>query len=338
MFNKKAIGTLQVVTLIFASTAVAQQKAPAKQAAKQPIFDISSAPACASDSDVRSRIEWRQLSAAQQKEYTTAVQCLRKSGTGKNGEPTMSADFAKTHEVAAANNWAHGSPVFLPWHRIFVGLYEQALRSTCSYQAPLPYWDWSFDAGNLEKSQVISDFGGNGDRAKGFCVTSGPFADSNESSCIKRDLQGNFENQAEGAAKVRGEGGVSWSWIEMQNDIATSTNMAAVGRTLEFGAHAAIHNFVGGENGDMTRLARSARDALFYMHHTNVDRWYSEWQDANPTLAGQYNGKDLAGKAVSSTDTMFFNNMGSDVPVSKGLRTGKGTNGLTVSLRSCLQP
>jgi hypothetical protein len=43
-------------------------------------------------------------------------------------------------------NLAHGGPVFLPWHRMFlIRLEEQLQRVTSDAEAALPYWDWAAD-------------------------------------------------------------------------------------------------------------------------------------------------------------------------------------------------
>jgi hypothetical protein len=43
-------------------------------------------------------------------------------------------------------NLAHGGPVFLPWHRMFlIRLEEELQRVTADAQTALPYWDWAAD-------------------------------------------------------------------------------------------------------------------------------------------------------------------------------------------------
>jgi len=37
----------------------------------------------------------------------------------------------------------HGTGFFLPWHRIYVQAFEDALRSKCGYTGVQPYWDWT---------------------------------------------------------------------------------------------------------------------------------------------------------------------------------------------------
>ena len=37
----------------------------------------------------------------------------------------------------------HGTGFFLPWHRLYVKTFEEALRKKCGYWGVQPYWDWT---------------------------------------------------------------------------------------------------------------------------------------------------------------------------------------------------
>jgi hypothetical protein len=53
----------------------------------------------------------------------------------------------------------------LPWHRYFLNLFEDALRTDCGYQGTQPYWDWNLDTADWSKSPIfdpVRGFGGNG--------------------------------------------------------------------------------------------------------------------------------------------------------------------------------
>lgn len=84
---------------------------------------------------------------------------------------------------------------FLPWHRYFTSVYENALRNECNYTGAQPYWDWTLDVSSTSAflaSPVFHPkfgFGGNGPyiagnasdafevpgRTGGGCVKDGPF-------------------------------------------------------------------------------------------------------------------------------------------------------------------
>ena len=69
---------------------------------------------------------------------------------------------------------AHGGPMFLPWHRLFLLHFENALREVSGKHVTVPYWDWTDPASS---PVVFAEdlMGGDGDPADGFAVTTGPF-------------------------------------------------------------------------------------------------------------------------------------------------------------------
>jgi tyrosinase len=69
---------------------------------------------------------------------------------------------------------AHGGPMFLPWHRLFVLRFEDALREVTGKPITVPYWDWTDPTSTA--AVFADDFmGGDGDPDEGFAVTTGPF-------------------------------------------------------------------------------------------------------------------------------------------------------------------
>ncbi len=57
-----------------------------------------------------------------------------------------------------------------------------------------------------------------------------------------------------------------------------SKKFSAFQRSLELGAHAAIHIAIGGT----MNSSSSPADPIFFLHHANLDRIWSEWQVKNP--------------------------------------------------------
>src|SRR5262249_23259254 len=45
--------------------------------------------------------------------------------------------------MSQAMTMAHGGPMFLPWHREFTLLFENALRDVSHKDITVPYWDWT---------------------------------------------------------------------------------------------------------------------------------------------------------------------------------------------------
>ena len=69
---------------------------------------------------------------------------------------------------------AHGGPMFLPWHRLFLLRFEKALREVSGKPITVPYWDWTDPASTA--SVFANDFmGGDGNPDDEYAVTTGPF-------------------------------------------------------------------------------------------------------------------------------------------------------------------
>lgn len=69
---------------------------------------------------------------------------------------------------------AHMNPAFLPWHRIYLDLFERALSDVYGKTVTIPYWDWT-DPSSVNAVFTNDFMGGNGDAAQGYAVTTGPF-------------------------------------------------------------------------------------------------------------------------------------------------------------------
>lgn len=84
--------------------------------------------------------------------------------------------FVKWHKDAfnCATQTAHVGPNFLPWHRQFLLLLEQALSEAAGKPIAIPYWDWTNPAATT--AVFRDDFmGGDGDPEARYAVRSGPF-------------------------------------------------------------------------------------------------------------------------------------------------------------------
>lgn len=137
------------------------------------------------------RKEWRELTDAEKAEYLRAAVCLRdlpkQKYTDADAVTTLMDDLVYTH--LSLNTDIHFVANFLPWHRWYVQLHEDLLRTECGFTGTQPYWDWSIDADarDMPHSPLFdadTGFGGNGRRTgsadAGFrhCVTDGPFANT----------------------------------------------------------------------------------------------------------------------------------------------------------------
>ncbi|RKP00838.1 hypothetical protein CXG81DRAFT_12738, partial [Caulochytrium protostelioides] len=278
-------------------TVVAQSTTAAAASAASPIAGVPSGGQCASP---EMRQEWRQGTEAQRQAYLSAVKVL-KSRTGSSGSITNPAtaswdDFVKVHWDHVAE--AHGVPAFLPWHRAYLHMFHQALKSV-DPTVPLFYWDWRLDSQNLAGSDILgaSAFGGGG-AAPDYCVTTGAFAGwqvafpasptrPNTNACLARQF--NF--------------GAGYDPTAIANMYTISGDFETLRSKIEGGPHGTIHNGVGGPWGDMTQMY-STNDPLFFMHHGMIDKLWHDWQVQCEDFQRSYQGKNPDGSTAATTDVL----------------------------------
>jgi tyrosinase len=130
------------------------------------------------DADSLVREAAQDLSAAEKKTFTDAILELKEMRSPVKGYEDLSYydTFVKWHKDAfnCDEQTAHMGPNFLPWHRHFLLLFEQALEKAAGEPVAIPYWDWTDPEST---TAVFRDdlMGGNGDVEKGYALTSGPF-------------------------------------------------------------------------------------------------------------------------------------------------------------------
>ncbi|KAI9330094.1 hypothetical protein BDR26DRAFT_807595, partial [Obelidium mucronatum] len=231
------------------------------------------------------RQEWRKMSSVSQSRFLDAVNCLMNTESilDLNHKVSRSVfdDFAFAHFSLV--NKVHGTAQFLPWHRTLILLFEFALQDFCSYSGTLPYWDWTLDAQNPSMSPIFSDsaFGGNG-QSPSNCIQTGCFSNAtviiNHESpqCITRTFQ-QLNNGMLGSA---------YTSSIVENLVGTST-WGPFSQTIYSGPHAAVHNALGG---DFSFPPAAGNDPLFYVHHSMIDKIWSDWQHMNPSQAATYYG------------------------------------------------
>nr|ATU82297.1 tyrosinase [Macrocybe gigantea] len=234
------------------------------------------------------RMEWRALNVRQRKNYIAAIQCLQHQVATSSfvGVKTRFDDFQALHIHLA--DQVHFVGHFLPWHRRFVGVFEQALRDECGYTGAQPYWDWTKDASDATRFQSSpvfdshAGFGGLRGDANG-CVANGPFRNYTLSlgigqvvndHCLTRNFRKDvlpFLTMMQ-VANTTKQPTFEQFRTELEGDPASTPKI-----------HDSGHLVIGG---DMSDLYSSPGDPLFYLHHANLDRIWWLWQqeDASKRL------------------------------------------------------
>ncbi|KAF5519311.1 Tyrosinase ustQ [Colletotrichum aenigma] len=230
-------------------------------------------------SNPSTRVEWRDLHDDQKSSYIEAVKCLKDTPSrlsSDSGSASLYDDFANVHRQL--DSGIHFVSSFLPWHRWFLWLFEQALQNDCNYDSTIPYWDWTLDYAAGAFSPVFdadTGFGGDGDEST-LCIASGSFVDFNVSTpdnhCLQRKFDMSLLEQYNSPSEV--------------NTTLEYSSYSAFRPGIESGLHRGGHGAIAG---DMANNY-SPNDPVFFLHHGAIDRVWWEWQSANSSRLTEYSG------------------------------------------------
>src|SRR5216683_2521275 len=156
--------------------------------------------------------------------------------------------FVDLHDmdIAAGMHYQHGTERFLPWHRIYLILLEQQLRAIHP-DVYIPYWDWTVDRG-----------------FPSWLAGYTPTVTTPAQGAITVTRSPHDPNFLPTVAEI--------------GNVMANNNFANFRGQLE-GYHGSVHVWVGGTMG---AIPTAPCDPVFFMHHANIDRIWSQWQAANP--------------------------------------------------------
>ncbi|KAK8074232.1 hypothetical protein PG994_005131 [Apiospora phragmitis] len=241
------------------------------------------------------RVEWRDLNDQDRDGWVRAVKKLM--DLPASGAFTASGAQSRYDDLVAVHyqmtESIHGVAQFLLWHRYYLHLFEDLLRSEAGFTGPLPWWDETRDAGNFAKAPMFTSaylgaaqLASNG---QGFCVTDGAFANKQltvgGTQCLARGVDESATSNC------------NQDFINTCNSHPTFSDMAGC---AELGPHAYGHNGVGAV---MAGVPTSPNDPTFFLHHGFVDHAYRIWQIADPNnRLTQINGcADKANPCTAAT-------------------------------------
>ncbi|RKP23830.1 hypothetical protein SYNPS1DRAFT_18034, partial [Syncephalis pseudoplumigaleata] len=215
------------------------------------------------------RREVRDLTRTQWDRFVRAVNKIMTDSTPSTYDKLTSMHIKHAYEV-------HHSPMFLPWHRKYIKLFENELRKHDKSIA-IPYWDWSVDSQHPHLSPVLSPlyYGGNG-RGRHHCVPDTPFAKyrpryvvGNDYPCISREY--NDGNKLSPFSSTE----------DLARITASSESMVWFYPRLEARPHAAVHLNLGNQFSGPS----ATNDPIFFAHHAFIDHLWALWQRRRPEHA-----------------------------------------------------
>lgn len=245
------------------------------------------------------------LSPAERAEFVNTLLGMKK--VASQFDPALSAyDYFVDLHVQAfeGHSGAHMAPGFLPWHREYLHRFELEMRRVSGNpRITLPYWDWT------EPTSVQAIFsedflGGDGDASQQYFVVSGPFRKGNWTMAANYDdTDDEFDNVIDDSTPLLNTGlqrrfdqngdvnlPVAAHVDSLLNvwrpyDAAPYSHKSDINRSMRnymegfwpqgSSMHNAVHVWVGGQ----MQTASSPNDPAFFLHHTNIDRLWSQWQE-----------------------------------------------------------
>ncbi|RYP10781.1 hypothetical protein DL765_007992 [Monosporascus sp. GIB2] len=234
--------------------------------------------------------------------YTKAVECLIETPDlyqNISGAKSLFDSFGVLHYYQTPYAY------FLLWHRAYIWVFEENLRTVCGYTGPFPYWEWGLDAGGVEQSPLFdgspTSMGGNGEKVNGSqgmfpggtgggCVKEGPFSNytvnlgpltardplAHNPRCLKRDLN---TQMCRSFASLKNTTEVM---LESPNIELFQANIQGDFRYPEsrkwgMSVHGGGHFIAAGDPGGDFYF--SPLEPVFYLHHGQIDRMYFVWQN-----------------------------------------------------------
>jgi tyrosinase len=182
-----------------------------------------------------------------------------------------------------ANVWGtcqHGNLNFLPWHRMYINLYEKTLRKQSGdSKFSLPYWNYYDERSNDGKGLAIP--------ALARKSASDPLYDAWRTP----GLNDNSTSITVQTASAR----QAFAF----NDFTNFSN------NLQNQPHGAMHCAVGTgcATPDMGFVPIAGLDPMFYMHHANIDRLWQCWLDRK--AGGQKQDLAWAKKNLGMPDSWY---------------------------------
>ncbi|KAF2645886.1 Di-copper centre-containing protein [Massarina eburnea CBS 473.64] len=234
------------------------------------------------------------MSDTEKAAYIDAELCLM-------SQPPQLFDFAQNrwdelvYGHVINSNVIHNVGGFLPWHRLYMRVHEKLLQDECGYTGAQPYWEEALDVDDLASSVVFDPDTGFGGFGNGSCVTDGPFTQL-ELHITQYTNYGNYC-----LTRSMGENIFQGATLSSISECLNTTTYDDAYDCFQQDPHTAGH---GGVGGTMLDVVASPSDPLFFLHHTNLDRLWWQWQSQN--LSARLT--DMGGQNVPTDKYLAQNN------------------------------
>ena len=206
--------------------------------------------------------------------YRDAIAAMRarpdSDPTGWTFQANIHGSFDSSNP--AWNQCQHGSFLFLSWHRMYLYFFERIIREASgNSEFGLPYWNYRL----ASQRQVPEPFRQSADPAANmlFIEERNPAANAGgflPESAVLHDQAFSFTNFTSPNGSGQSFGG---------QQVGGFTHFAQPHGQIESQPHDIIHVLIGGQTGFMVDPRLAARDPIFWLHHSNIDRLWNRWLD-----------------------------------------------------------
>ncbi|KAJ3415186.1 hypothetical protein HDV05_005466 [Chytridiales sp. JEL 0842] len=279
------------------------------------VLAYTTTPATAQCDNPVVRRQWNTMSRGERAAYVAAAKSLAERPNCGCLDPSRMSffDFVKNHDDYAY--YTHSTPVFFPYHRALVYLWEQAIQSTGQYSGGVPYIDWATHATDwqdvMEESRSL--LGGSGTPENGYCVTDGEFGVGRFAISAPRQVGDCPAGAPQSCRTCLKRFSMPGSFMTEPNILPflTQTTFEGFDNNGKNGDgnyfHASPHLLIGGYNdrgnlGDMANGNVSPNDIYFWFHHSYVDKVWYRWQNVCPAYKTLYGGVSRDGREAQLTD------------------------------------
>ncbi len=196
----------------------------------------------------------------------------------------------QSHSGQNANN-------FLPWHRMFLFFFENIVRQVSGHpEFAVPYWNYT-SADLALRGIVPLQFRLKDDATYGVLYRPSRTLLANTGQPIQKNQANDPMDISTAMAKT------SYSTVGVAQGFC---------RAIDSGIHGSIHVLVG-TKANMGAVPYAARDPLFWVHHSSIDRMWTSWNangGVNPSTAAwarqPFVFADPQGQRVSSRLLDYF--------------------------------
>lgn len=188
-----------------------------------------------------------------------------------HGVPTSNAICSVTTGVSNPVSWEtcqHGQYFFLSWHRMYLYYFERILRHYSGREDfALPFWDYE-KTGQLALPPPFR----NPDSTL-FVAQRAPGINEGTTQLSSTDV-----DAVQALSRIPFIGSMSSSTLSFGGaKVPAPNHSGGWPGQLEVRPHNVVHTSLGGNFGYMSYPQCAARDPIFWLHHSNIDRLWQVW-------------------------------------------------------------